>query len=253
MLETNWPQVNIRYHDYVHGPFVDIRTEEAEKWGKFFIKFYEVIGDKKELVDQTFINGNNWYETTRKFYTNWYIEVLGFQNNKIIKVAWDKFDLYNKRVAIWLQNGYNNTSDINFHLDSLPVIEEFANKHKCYVTVVSDFSPSLSSSNKNISFIPMLTAKEASTSYYATYRIGVYASEENFIKLPWDDLKTQPVYNSNKVYYDNFHPRNVIKLNLTPTEIARDILFGFNHNDLSYNNYYQSTKSILTSKQIWIL
>jgi predicted NodU family carbamoyl transferase len=39
----------------------------------------------------------------------------------------------------------------------------------------------------------------------------------------------------------------------SPTEIARDILFGFNHNDLSYNNYYQSTKSILSSKEIWIL
>jgi len=253
MLEINLPQVNIKYHDYFYGPFVEVRTSEAEKWGNFFIRFYEVIGDRKELVDQKPINGNSWYETPRKFYTKWYIEVLGFQNNKIVKIGEDTFDLYKKKVAIWLQNGYNNILDINFHLDSISVIEEFTNKHKCYVTVVSDFSPSLSSSNKNINFIPMLTADEARASYYATYKIGVYANEENFIKLPWDDLKTQPVYNSNKIYYDNLHPRNVIKLNLTPMEIARDILFGFDHNDLSYNNYYQATKSILTSKQIWIL
>ncbi len=98
----------------------------------------------------------------------------------------------------------------------------------------------------------MLTADEARASYYATYRIGIYAKEENYMKLPWDDLKTQPVFNSNKLYYDDLHPRNVVKLNLTPSEITRDILFGFNHNDLSYNNYYQSTERILSSKKIWI-
>ena len=252
MSQTNWPQVNIKYHDYFYGPFVEVRTNEADKWGEFFIRFYEMIGDRKELVDQKAIWGNTWYETSRKFYANWYIEVLGFQNNKIVKIGWDKFDLYSKKVAIWLQNGYNNTLDVNFHLEALPVIEEFVNKHKCYVTVVSDFSPSLSSSNKHISFMSVLTAEEARAAYYATYRIGVYAGEENYIKLPWDDLKTQPVLNSNRLYYDDLHPRNVVKLNLTPSEIARDILFGFNHNDLSYNNYYQSTKSILSSKEIWL-
>jgi len=201
MLETNWPQVNIRYHDYFSGPFVEIKTTEIEKLGEFLIRFYEIIGDKKELVDQKAIWGNNWYETPRKFYTNWYTEVLGFQNNKIVKVGWDRFDLYGKKVAIWLQNGYNNILDVNFHLETLPVI---------------------------------------------------YAGEENYIRLPWDDLKSQPVLNSNRLHYDQFHPRNVIKLNLSPSEIARDILFGFDHNDLSYNNYYQSTKSILSSKQVWL-
>ena len=252
MLQVNWPQVNIKYHDYFYGPFVEIRTNEADKWGEFFIRFYEMVGDRKELVDQKAIWGNSWYENPRKFYTDWYIEVLGFQNNKIVKIGWDRFDLYGQKVAIWLQNGYNNNLDINFHLEVIPVIEEFANKHKCYVTVVSDFAPSLSSINKHVGFMSVLTADEARASYYATYRIGIYAGEENYIRLPWDDLKTQPIHNSNRLYYDDLHPRNVIKLNLSPTEIARDILFGFDHNDLSYNNYYQSTKSILSSKEIWL-
>lgn len=252
MSQTNWPIVNIRYHDYFNGPFVEVRTDEADKWGEFFIRYYEIIGDRKELVDQTSIWGNNWYENPRKFYTKWHIEVLGFQNNKIVKVGWDTFDLYGKKVAIWLEKGYNNILDINFHLEVIPVIEEFVNKHKCYVTVVSDFSPSLSSSNKHINFTSMLTADEARATYYATYRIGIYAGEENYIRLPWDDLKSQPVLNSNRLHYDPFHPRNVIKLNLSSEEIARDILFGFNHNDLSYNNYYQSTKSIFSSKEIWL-
>lgn len=252
MSQTNWPQVNIKYHDYFYGPFVEIKTNESDKWGEFLIRYYEVIGDRKELVDQKAIWGNSWYETPRKFYTDWYIEVLGFQNNKIVKVGWDKFDLYGKKVAIWLENGYNNTLDINFHSETLPVIEKFVNKHKCYVTVVSDFAPSLSSTNKYITFVSMLSADEARAGFYATYRIGIYAGEENYIRLPWDDLKTQPVHNSNRLYYDDLHPRNVVKLNLTPPEIAHDILFGFDHNDLSYNNYYQSTKSILSSKQIWL-
>ena len=42
------------------------------------------------------------------------------------------------------------------------------------------------------------------------------------------------------------------RINLSSKEIAHDILFGFNHNDLSYNSYYQSTKSILSSKEIWL-
>ena len=247
MSQTNWPQVNIKYHDYFYGPFVEVKTNEADKWGEFFIRYYEVIGDRKELVDQHNVWGNSWYETPRKFYTNWYIEVLGFQNNKIVKVAWDKFDLFDKKVAIWLQH-----EDINFHLDALSVIEEFANKHKCYVTVVSDFAPSLFSDNKRIEFMSVLTADEARSAYYATYRIGIYAAEDNYIRLPWDDLKSKPIFNSNRLHYDPFHPRNAIKLNLSPTEIAHDILFGFNHNDLSYNNYYQSTKSILSSKEIWL-
>ena len=33
------------------------------------------------------------------------------------------------------------------------MIEEFTNKHKCYVTVVSDFAHSLSSTNKHINFM----------------------------------------------------------------------------------------------------
>jgi len=184
MLQTSWPLVNIKYHDYFFGPFVEVKTNESDKWGEFLIRYYEVIGDRKELVDQRAIWGNSWYETPRKFYTDWYIEVLGFQNNKIVKVGWDRFDLYGKKVAIWVEN--------------------------------SD------------------------------------PKEENYMKLPWDDLKTQPVFNSNKLYYDDLHPRNVVKLNLTPSEITRDILFGFNHNDLSYNNYYQSTEKILSSKKIWI-
>ena len=132
------------------------------------------------------------------------------------------------------------------------VIEEFANKHQCYITVVSDYAPSLSSSNPRINFMSVLTAEEARESFYTTYRIGIFDGEENTIRLAWDDLKTQPIYNSNRLYYSGFHPRNVLKLNLTPTEIARDILFGINHNDLSYNNYHQSTKNILSSKEVWI-
>lgn len=247
MSQINWPQVFFKYHDYFGGPYVEIKTDDSNKWGEFLIRYYEVIGDRKELVDQRTIWGNNWYENNRKFYTNWYIEVLGFQNNKIVKVAWDKFDLFDRRVAIWIEH-----EDINFHQEIISVIEEFTNKHKCYTTVVSQFAPSLSSTNKHIGFKSVLTTEDARAAFYAVYRIGVYAGEENTIKLAWDDLKTEPVFYSNRLYYDNFHPRNVIKLNLSPREIAHDILFGFDTNDLSYNSYYLSGKRILSSKQVWI-
>jgi hypothetical protein len=246
MSQINWPQVTFKYHDYFNGPFVEIRTDKPDDWGEFLIRYYEKVGSSYELVESTPMWGNNWNELGIKFYMDWYIEVLGFKNNKIVKVAWDKFDLFDRKVAIWLQH-----DDINFHQDTLSVIEEFTDKHKCYVTVVSDFAHSLSSSNKNINFISMLTADDARTLYYATYRVGVYAGEENPIRLAWDDMKTQPVYSGNRYFYHNLHPRNVIKLKLSPKEITRDILFGYT-TDTEHNPYYLSGERILSSKKAWI-
>jgi len=246
MSQINWPQVTFKYHDYFAGPFVEIRTDDSDIWGEFLIRYYEKVGSNYELVESTPMWGNNWNELGMKFYIDWYIEVLGFRNNKIVKVAWDKFDLFDRKVAIWLQH-----EDINFHQDTLSVIEEFTDKHKCYVTVVSDFAHSLSSNNKNINFISMLTADDARTSYYATYRVGVYAGEENPIRLAWDDMKTQPVYSGNRYFYHNFHPRNVVKLKLSPKEITRDILFGYTTNTEN-NPYYLSGERILSSKKTWI-
>ena len=249
MSQINWPQVTFKYHDYFSGPFVEIRTNESDVWGEFLIRYYEKVGSNYELVESNPLWGNNWNELGIKFYMNWYIEVLGFKNNKIVKVAWDNFDLFDKKVAIWLQNGFDNTPDINFHQDALTVIEEFTNKHKCYVTVVSDFAHSLSSNNKNINFVSMLTAENARTSYYAVYNVGVYAGGENNIRLAWDDMKTQSVYSGNRYFYHNYHPRNIIKL--SPKEITRDILFGYT-TDTKHNPYYLSGERILSSKKAWI-
>ena len=251
MSQINWPQVTFKYHDYFAGPFVEIRTDKPDDWGEFLIRYYEKVGSNYELVESTPIWGNNWHELGMKFYMDWNIEVLGFKNNKIVKVAWDKFDLFDRKVAIWLQEGFDNTPDINFHQDALTVIEEFTNKHKCYVTVVSDFAHSLSSNNKNINFISMLTADEARASYYAVYNVGVYTGGENNIRLAWEDMKTQPVYNGNRYFYHNHHPRNIIKLKLSPKEITRDILFGYT-TDTEHNPYYLSGERILSSKKAWI-
>jgi hypothetical protein len=246
MSQINWPQVTFKYHDYFNGPFVEIRTDKPDDWGEFLIRYYEKVGSNYELVESTPMWGNNWHELGTKFYIDWYIEVLGFKNNKIVKVSWDKFDLFDRKVAIWLQH-----EDINFHQDTLSVIEEFTDKHKCYVTVVSDFAHSLSTNNKNINFISMLTADDARASYYATYRVGVYAGEENPIRLAWDDMKTQPVYNGNRYFYHKYHPRNVVKLKLSPKEITRDILFGYTTN-IEHNPYYLSGERIFSSKKTWI-
>ena len=246
MSQINWPQVTFKYHDYFSGPFVEIRTDKPDEWGEFLIRYYEKVGSNYELVETTPLWGNNWYELGIKFYMDWYIEVLGFKNNKIVKVSWDKFDLFDRKVAIWIQH-----EDINFHQDALSVIEEFTNKHKCYVTVVSDFAHSLSSVNKHINFMSMLTADEARTSYYAVYNVGVYAGEENTIRLAWDDMKTQPVYSGSRYFYHNSHPRNVVKLKLSPKEITRDLLFGYTTNT-EHNPYYLSGERIFSSKKTWI-
>ena len=251
MPQISWPQVSFKYHDYFSGPFVEITTNKPDEWGEFLIRYYERVGSNYELVESVPMWGNNWHELGIKFYVDWNIEVLGFKNNKIVKVAWDKFDLFDRKVAIWLQNGFDGVPDINFHQDTLTVIEEFVEKHKCYVTVVSDFAHSLSSKNKHISFISMLTADEARAAYYATYNVGIFAGEENPLRLAWDDMKTQSVYNGNRYYYHTHHPRNIIKLKLTPKEIARDILFGYT-NDTEHNPYYLSGERILSSKKTWI-
>ena len=43
-------------------------------------------------------------------------------NNKIVKVAWDKFDLFDRNVAIWLQNKHNSAPDINFHQEIIDLL-----------------------------------------------------------------------------------------------------------------------------------
>jgi hypothetical protein len=55
----------------------------------------------------------------------------------------------------------------------------------------------------------------------------------------------------NRYFYCNYHPRNVVKLKLSPKEIARDILFGYTTNT-EHNPYYLSGEKILSSKKAWI-
>ena len=171
---------------FVDGAFAELKNAEEGK------EYYCVFKDEFDTVlFDVMLKNNMWGKTSRKFFTNWNIEVYdGLQ-----LVASHKFDCSNKRVYIAL-----GSSSLGDTLAWFPMIDEFRKKHNCHVIVSTFLNDLFVDQYPELEFVK---PGEVVNDIYAMYEVGWF-------------------YNENEQYDENRNPRDFKKLPLQLT--ATDIL-----------------------------
>jgi autotransporter strand-loop-strand O-heptosyltransferase len=164
-LDEDTTDHNERVIHFVDGPFVEIKGRQKTE---YLVKF---IDDSTEsVVYSTRIENNHWCRCSRKYYTDWRIEITNLSTGE---TDVHRFDTKGKRVLVNF-----GSSSLGDTLAWFPYIEDFARKHSCKV-VVSTFKNELFKSEyPELEFI---SPGEAAKDIYASYEIGwFYENGEEF-------------------------------------------------------------------------
>ena len=166
--------------NFIDSPFVEILGDRKEEYEVTFIDT-----DKNQIVFSSKIKNNHWTRPNRKWFTNWKIQI----KNSFGKVLEYNFDLKDQRVLISFES-----SSLGDTLAWIPYVEEFREKHNCYV-IVSTFQNDLfKSMYPELEFIAPGTSVN---NLYAAYRLGVFYDENgidvgrhktDFRKLPLQSI-----------------------------------------------------------------
>jgi autotransporter strand-loop-strand O-heptosyltransferase len=162
-------------HDNVGGPFVEIKGGNEEK--DYLVKFIDNTAD--EVIYQDTIKSNHWAAASRKYYTDWSIEI--FDGKKLIYKH--KMNLENKRVLVSL-----DSKSLGDDLSWIPSVLEFRKKHKCEVFCSTFFN--------NILDYPDINFIEPGSPYtniYAKYVVGCFDGDVNRNKNHWRTIKLQQI------------------------------------------------------------
>jgi autotransporter strand-loop-strand O-heptosyltransferase len=140
---------------------VEIRGRQRNKYRVRFID-----DSTGAVVYEAEIENNNWCRCSRKYYTDWKIEITDLSTGS---VETHRFDARGKRVLV-----HFGSSSLGDTLAWFPYLEDFAEKHECQI-VVSTFKNELFASEyPDFEFIQ--PGKEAD-SIYASYEIGWFYQE----------------------------------------------------------------------------
>lgn len=144
---------------------------------KYEIKFLDA--KENSLIHRSIITNNMWTAPSRKYFTNWAIEISDDKENKVFKF---NFDLKNKRVKI-----INQSPSLGDCIAWTPYVIEFQKIHQCIVDFYTPYSNIISNANENIEILEYYK-KNNSEDYYASYELGYYY--EDLSRVP-KDARTQ--------------------------------------------------------------
>lgn len=149
--------------NFIDGPFVEITGQHK---ATYTVKFID--STTNDVIYQTNLGNNQWARCSRKWYTDWKIEITSDAGDRFEYL----FDASDKRILISLES-----SSLGDNLAWLPYINEFQKKHNAKV-VVSTFQNELFKENyPNLEFVnPGSTVGDL----YALYRLGVFVHDGNF-------------------------------------------------------------------------
>jgi len=145
---------------FFDGPKVEILCEQEKKYN---VKFIDKANG--ELVYETDISNNMWCASTRKYWTEWLIEVRC--DEKVIHSQ--SIDLKDKKVLVHLDTG-----SLGDFLAYVGQVDAFQKKHSCVLDCLltnAELRESLQPNYKNINFIADL---ESGSKYYASYKVGYF-------------------------------------------------------------------------------
>jgi ADP-heptose:LPS heptosyltransferase len=124
-----------------NGPEVDIQGNPLDP-RVFKVFFYD--DDTNEIVHESSIKINHWTKSSRKYFTNWRIEIW----DGIEKIHESSMELEGKEVCLMF-----STSTLGDTISWVAYAEEFRKKHKCNLTLYCSFSKIFELSYPEIIFI----------------------------------------------------------------------------------------------------
>lgn len=142
---------------FVDGPFVEIKGSVNKKYE---VKFID--NDTNEIIYRSEIRNNQWTRPSRKWFTNWKIQVECEGKQPYIH----KLDLTGKRVFIVFES-----SSLGDTLAWIPYVEEFRKKHNCQVIVSTFLNNLFEDQYPEIEFVKPGVAVH---NLYALYRLGIF-------------------------------------------------------------------------------
>jgi len=137
-LDFSDPEILVSFRN---GPCVDVQGDPMDP-RIFSVMFYD--DDTNEIVYESNVKINHWTRSSRKYFTNWRIEVWT-EGHKIRET---KMDLENKEVCVMF-----STSTLGDTISWVAYAEEFRKKHKCNLTLHCSFSNIFKESYPEIDFI----------------------------------------------------------------------------------------------------
>ena len=189
----------------------------------YLVRFNNVLGGKKLHIWGNEIRPNHWSRLSRGFFTNWHIEVWAW--DKGLHLVWEEYyKLAGKQVYIEITPESNLQETVEY----LKAIIEFSEVNGC-ISLVNTPIQTAEILNFNSPNVRIISSDAEKAKCYAYYIVGKNL-EDN--KYPTDTIETE------KVIWDVNHIRDYRKLNLTPYEIAKDILFGLSPDHPSYAKEY---------------
>jgi autotransporter strand-loop-strand O-heptosyltransferase len=197
---NNIPTININFID---GALCEILSNKPNNYKVSFIDL-----DTNIVIDQATIQNNMWRKTSRKYFTNWKIEVYDLDsNNRIFEHI---YNATNKTVYIALES-----KSIGDTIAWFPYVEEFRKKHNCKLIVSTFHNSWFKTKYPEITFIP---PGQVVNNLYAMYRIGWYYNDDQINNdLNPFDFRAQPLQKTASdilgLEYIELKPKHTFKKN----------------------------------------
>ena len=160
---------NIEVH-FVDGPFVEIKGNNSIRYD---VKFIDA--DTDQIIYQVNLKNNEWARCSRKWFTNWRIEINSDRGKSYIHT----FDPTDKKVFIVFES-----SSLGDTIAWIPYVEEFRKKNKCHVVVSTFMNDMFREQYPELEFVKTGTNVN---NLYALYRLGCFYDDN---KVDMDRHKT---------------------------------------------------------------
>lgn len=163
-------------------------TKKSIKINRFLVSFHdgvkvEILGsdEKKYVVDfidkdsgsliyRSDINNNMWCAPSRKFFTNWEVNIYEkIADKKLVLVYSESLSLKGKKVKVNLE-----TSSLGDLLAYVPVVDAFQKKHQCEVDCTVLNKDLLASMRPNYPNLKLVDDTCSNDGYYARYEVGYF-------------------------------------------------------------------------------
>lgn len=169
----------INYH-FVGGPHVEITGGPQDE---YLVEFIDQTSGR--TIHRDTIKRNMWVKASRKFYTDWRVQVTDVKSGRMI--VNEPIVLKDRRVYISL-----DSSSLGDSLAWFPAVEEFRKKHGCQVVCSTHMNYMFKDQYPEIEFV---NPGEVVDNIVAMYNIGWYYNDQNEIDLARNvrEVKDQPM------------------------------------------------------------
>ena len=164
-LDQTQKDHNERIIHFVDGPFVEIKGRQKNKYQVRFID-----RSTGTIVYEVKIENNNWCRCSRKYYTDWKIEIINLSTGEKEEHV---FDARDKRVLINF-----GSSSLGDTIAWFPYLEEFERAHGCKIIACTFKNDLFRSEYPSFEFVE---PGRSLPNLYASYELGwFYEDGEEF-------------------------------------------------------------------------